>query len=437
MHARGIGHVLLDHLADAEGRKRSVEVEWLADMGVDGGLAEGGLQGDGATGEPVGIDAAQHDIGVGDGGAGAAQGVASGSRVRARALGTDGDALHRIDARQRAAAGTDLDHFDYRDAHGQAAALHEAVAAVDLEAARGHRLAVVDDADLGGRAAHVEGQDAIDAEMLGDPGRQDHAAGGTRFDQADGKTDGGFECGQPATRGHQQQGAGEAGRGHALAQLLQIAGHQRLNIGVGAGGREALVFAQFRADVARQRDPQARQAGRQDLPRAPLVRGVGITVQEADRDTLDLVGAEPLGQPFDGRLVQRQAHAALGVHALGHGVAQLARHQRLGLLDEDVVLLEAVLLRHLDRIAKAASRDQRRDGTLPFDDGIGRQRRAVDDQADLGRFHAGQVEGALHAVQHAVLRRRLGRQHLDRKACLGGFQHHIGEGAADIDGKAY
>ena len=40
VHARGIGHVLLDDLGDAEGRERGVELERAADMGVDGGAAE-------------------------------------------------------------------------------------------------------------------------------------------------------------------------------------------------------------------------------------------------------------------------------------------------------------------------------------------------------------------------------------------------------------
>ena len=132
---------------------------------------------DRAAGEAVGIDAAQHHVGVRHGRPRAAQPIARRAGVGAGALGPDRDALHGVDAGQRAAARADLDHLDHRDAHRQAGALHEAVAAVDLEAARGHRLAVVDDADLGRRAAHVEAQDAVDAEALGDPGRQDHAAG--------------------------------------------------------------------------------------------------------------------------------------------------------------------------------------------------------------------------------------------------------------------
>jgi hypothetical protein len=40
----------------------------------------------------------------------------------------------------------------------------------------------------------------------------------------------------------------------------------------------------------------------------------------------------------------------------------------------------------LDGIAEALGDDQRRPGALALDDGIGRQSRAVDDQAEVLRF---------------------------------------------------
>ena len=117
----------------------------------------------------------------------AAPPIASRAGIRARALGPDGDALHRIDTRDRATTRAYFDHLDHRDAHGEPATLHEEIAPVDLDAARGNWLAVVDDADLGGRATHVEGEDAVDAHVLGEPCRQDHAARRVRFDQAIGR----------------------------------------------------------------------------------------------------------------------------------------------------------------------------------------------------------------------------------------------------------
>src|SRR5262249_39864360 len=49
------------------------------------------------------------------------------SRLRSGAVRTDDDPPERVDARDRAAAGADLDHFDHRDAQRQPAALEKAV----------------------------------------------------------------------------------------------------------------------------------------------------------------------------------------------------------------------------------------------------------------------------------------------------------------------
>ena len=53
---------------------------------------------------------------------------------------------------------------------------------------------------------------------------------------------------------HQAQGAAEAAACELALQALEIAVHQRLDIGVGAGGDAALVFPQLGDDLARQRD---------------------------------------------------------------------------------------------------------------------------------------------------------------------------------------
>ena len=111
---------------------------------------------DRAAGEVAGIDAAQHDVGIGHGGLRAAAAVARRAGLGAGAFRPDIDARQRIDRGDRAAAGADLDHLDHRDAQRQAAALQEAVLPRHLEGARMLRLAVIDQADLGGRAAHVE-----------------------------------------------------------------------------------------------------------------------------------------------------------------------------------------------------------------------------------------------------------------------------------------
>ena len=69
--------------------------------------------------------------------------------------------------------------------------------------------------------------------------------------------------------------------------------------------------------------------------------------------------------------------------------AVLARDQRRRQLQVQVILLEAVFGPHLDHVAKTFGRDQRGLRAAALDQGVGRQRRAVDDDADLGRRNTG------------------------------------------------
>ena len=177
-------------------------------------LGLGHIDRDLAAGEARRVDLADHQVGVRHGRLGAAAAVAGGPRLGAGAVGPDQDALQGIDAGNRAAAGADLHHLDDGDAHGRAAALLEARLAVDLEHARLQRLAVVDQADLGGGAAHVERQDAALAPLQRDAPGQDGAAGGSGLHQADGEAGRRLEARQAAARGHQVDGLAEPELAH-------------------------------------------------------------------------------------------------------------------------------------------------------------------------------------------------------------------------------
>src|SRR5215468_2215164 len=107
----------------------------------------------------------------------------------------------KVDARDRAAAGADLDHFDHRDAQRQPAAFEKAVDPRHLEGARGLRLRLVDEADLRGRAAHVEGYDLIEPVLTRDAGGKDRAARRPGFDQSDREANGGLAGCDPPARG--------------------------------------------------------------------------------------------------------------------------------------------------------------------------------------------------------------------------------------------
>ena len=252
--AGGAGHRLLDHFRDREGGQRHGQLQRLADPRGErrSRLVLG--QGQAAAGKSGGVDAPQRQIGVGNGGLRAAVAVAGGAGLGAGGIGADADPAQLIDARDRAAAGADLDHLDHRNAQGQAAALGEAIGARHLEQARGLRRAVVDQADLGGGAAHVEAEHAVEAALGGDAAGQNGATRRPRLDQANREADCGLQRRQATARHHHQQRAGETRLGQPGRQAGEIACHARLHIGIGAGRRQALVFANLGAHLGGQGD---------------------------------------------------------------------------------------------------------------------------------------------------------------------------------------
>ena len=115
---------------------------------------------------------AEDDVRVGDGRRRPAAAVAGRARNGAGALRADPERPGRLgDVGDRAAAGADAGDVDGRGAHGEVA---------DLRLARDLRPARHADGDVGRRAAHVEGEDAVEPRVGGDEGRAADAAGRAR-----------------------------------------------------------------------------------------------------------------------------------------------------------------------------------------------------------------------------------------------------------------
>ena len=94
--ARGVGHVGVDHFADGEGGQRLGQVHLLADHALQRRTGRGRVQLHPAAGEAVGIDAAQHHVGVGHGRLGAAEAIAGGPGLGRRAFRTDANAANLL-----------------------------------------------------------------------------------------------------------------------------------------------------------------------------------------------------------------------------------------------------------------------------------------------------------------------------------------------------
>ena len=82
------GHVRVDDAIDALGRGHAVDAEPAGDA-IDGGLGGAAIEARAAAEEVVGIEEAEHQVGVGHGRLGAAAAIAGRSRLRAGALGPD------------------------------------------------------------------------------------------------------------------------------------------------------------------------------------------------------------------------------------------------------------------------------------------------------------------------------------------------------------
>ena len=156
---------LVDRDVDDRLRRRDrVELQRLGDLLLDAAPRAVRVELHRAAEEIVRVEPAEHHVGVGDGRLGAAAAIADRAGIGARALRADLQRADVVDPGDRAAAGADLDHVDHRQHHRMAAGI-----AADVIAGRQRRLALADQARLGGGAAHVEGDDVGDSPAPGRP----------------------------------------------------------------------------------------------------------------------------------------------------------------------------------------------------------------------------------------------------------------------------
>ena len=152
-------HLVDRNVDDCLRRRHDIELERARDLLLDAAPRAFGVELHRAAEEIVGIEPAEHDVGVGDGRLGAATAIADRPRIGARALRPDFQRADIVEPGDRAAAGADLDHVDHRQHHRMAAGV-----AADVVAGRERGLALADEARLGGGAAHVEGDHVGEAE---------------------------------------------------------------------------------------------------------------------------------------------------------------------------------------------------------------------------------------------------------------------------------
>ena len=269
---------------------------------------------------------------------------------------------------------------------------------------------------FGGGAAHVEGQHVgrartrarCRAARIAPPA-------GPGLDEADREARRGLERGEPAARHHQEQRAREA---RGVAARLAGAADSPPSAAARRRWRRWSRSARTRGSPGRPRSrgvtDDAGQRAAQELARALLVRGMGIGVQEADGDRFDAARLRASRRlRATARLVERRAarrrrpsSRSAHVKRSGRGTSGGGRSMY------DVVLLEALLVAHLEHVAKALGGEQRGARALALDQRVGGERRAVDEDADVARRERRRPRAPARAVEHAVLGRARRGQHL-------------------------
>ena len=240
MRPSGVGHVLVNDLGHADSRDVGVEAQPFTDAPNQCFAREPRRQIDAGCSKGVGVKPAKLQVGVGDRGVLPAERVRSRAGLGPRALRADPDLVEHIDAGNRSAASTDLDHVDHGNRDRHPAPLLEARCAVDFEGLGGRRTKIIDQADLRCRASHVEREHPVACVASCKVSSKNCSTGWARLNEPHGKRRCALDAHQAATGVHEVERATDAALQQFVAKPNKIGRHQRLDVGVRANGVEPL-----------------------------------------------------------------------------------------------------------------------------------------------------------------------------------------------------
>ena len=126
-------------------------------------------------------------------------------------------------------------------------------------------------------------------------------------------------------------------------QAVDVALHDRAEIGVDRGGGQPLELAEFRGDLVAGTQKDVRQLLFEDLTGALFMRGVHEGVEETDGHCLHPGRAQTLGGGAYCVFVQRHVDRTVVQQPFRDLEAQRAGHQGLRLFREDVIEVGALL----------------------------------------------------------------------------------------------
>ena len=373
-------------------------------------------------------DAPEHQIGVGDGRLAAAVRIAHRSGLGAGAARPDLEVAFAADPGDRAAAGADGLDVDHRDAHRERA---------DRAAIGDVRPAAFDQAEVGRGAAGVERHHVGEAGDLGHHGAAERAGRRARQRGGDRLPHDLLGAGDAAARLHHQERLVLEAGAELVVHAAQIAFHVRLDEGVDQSGDRALVFAIFGQHRAGERQRAVGIVLRENLRDAPLVRGIGIGVDQADADRAHALPRKNCAAARTLASSSGRSSCAAEIEPAAHLAHEMQRHDALRLHPEIGI---AVALRHrlagdLQDMPEACGDDQPEPADLALQQRVGGDRGAVGEAGDVVGRAAGRLEDRLDAAHQPDRRiggraRHLGDPHGARAAI---DRNDIGEGAAGVD----
>ena len=394
-------HVLVRDLVYPPGGPDRVEPRGGRHVALDRGARGGRVEAHRAAEEGAGVEVAEDHVRVRQGGPGPAPPIARRPRVRARAARPDPDEPALVDPRERAAPGADLDHVDDRQLGRQPAAALVLVDPADLEVVLLEGREPPDEGPLGGGAAHVEREKVREPEAAPVAGGHEGAGRRAGLQGPDREAPRRLRDDRSPGRGHDVQPAREPERREPALEPLDVAVEHRLGVGVHRRGGPALVLAHVREDVGGAGDVQAGELAADEGFRGLLVRGVGVGVEEADRERLDAGRVDQVPHRLAHAVrVQRLDHRAVGRDPLAHLPAAAARDERIGPPEPEVEQVVALLEAHVEDVAEPRGHEHPGRRPAPLDDRVGDEGGSVGDRVDLGHRDVLAGEEGGRALDH-------------------------------------
>ena len=171
--------------------------------------------------------------------------------------------------------------------------------AINLHLIDAHNLAILDEAHLCRRAAHIKGEHLAVSRKLAVMSRGDGSCCGPGFDDLHGECARGLRRIQSAAGLHQQEVAVEAHCIQAVSQLPQISRDDRLDVCVHRGRARSLVLLQLPQHFVRKRDEHRGRNALDNSPDGDLMIGIGKRIKQADGDRLHTLLDEACYGTFD------------------------------------------------------------------------------------------------------------------------------------------